>query len=165
MWLFVKRLHLIRVTTRYYRLRILTQFSFVQQNLAPANSAWMSLAQKPFSFSASHLIEVSATTTRICSVIRSSISYKIPSSHTTCPPTFVYLIKQGIGTGYIVIHFQSSRIRQVSCNTLLTGQQLPCLPTYCPYSPTSFVATSCLDTLSLARFNPLRLSCLPEKAH
>jgi len=71
----------------------------------------------------------------------------------------------GIGAGSIAIHFQSSRIRWVRCNTLLTGLQLPCLPPHCPYSPTSFAATPRLGTLSHARFIPLRLPCLPVPAH
>jgi hypothetical protein len=69
--------------------------------------------------------------------------------------------------GCSAIHFQSSRIRQVRCNTFLSGCRLLWPPPCCLYSPTSLVVSvrPAEAPYPRSRFIPLRQSCLPEPAH
>ena len=79
-------------------------------------------------------ILASATTTEICNSDRSTRAHALASVQSPGSLTF----SSRISCYWLAINFLSQYIRQVSCNTLLSGFQLPWPPSCCQYALTSF---------------------------
>lgn len=77
-----------------------------------------------------------ATTSKICTARASSSVCTLPSPARARPPTTHRV--GGLVTQVSAIHFPRPAIRQVCCNTLLSGCQPPWPPPCCPYRDRTF---------------------------
>lgn len=77
-----------------------------------------------------------ATTSKICTARASSSTHVLPSPARARPPTTHRV--GGLVTQVSAIHFPRPAIRQVCCNTLLSGCQPPWPPPCCPYRDRTF---------------------------
>jgi len=105
-------------------------------HLGPAHPPQCSSTGEPVSSPAFGIrLRIVATPTKIRTAGSSTHACACPSPEPARPPT---PLGGGLGALLSAIHFRHSRVRQVRCNTLLSGCQPLWPPPCCPDSPTAF---------------------------
>lgn len=116
----------------------------VSASLGPAHLPRRDLAEEPVS-RPSGLAPECATTTKICAAGASTHAHARASAAPARPPTT--LCVRGVGAALSTVHFRGGRVRQVRCNTVLSGCRPLWPPPCCCDTPAPFVCVRSRGTL------------------
>lgn len=105
-------------------------------SLGPAHLPRSDLAEEPVS-RPSGLAPECATATKICGAGASTDAQAGASAAPARPPTT--LCVRGVGAAVSTVHFRGGRVRQVGCNTVLSGCRPLWPPACCRDAPAPFV--------------------------